>query len=205
MLADRGFPGPGATVATGPGQSRRPRPLGAQWQHGQSMEDFLTRQGVRLCSEDGRALLPAHTATGRTLASGEAIQQRQAVIRRADGTNVPVLVNALPLDGLSTSMCSELANSEQVVLVVYQDVAALKEAEALKDQFISLATHELRTPVTVIAGYAEMLLRPAAQAKGHELDAWQAGKLHEIKQATQRLAKLTEDLLDVIRVQAGQF
>ena len=50
------------------------------------------------------------------------------------------------------------ASAERVVLVVNQDVTALKEAEALKDQFISLATHELRTPLTSIKGAATALL-----------------------------------------------
>lgn len=184
---------------------------GAEWQQGQSMEDFFSQKGVRLYSTDGRPFLPSNTATGRALEAGEAIHQRQAVIRRPDGTSLPVLVTALPLDRphtlyrLPSPIVRVLAASERVVLVVYQGVAALREAEALKDQFISLATHELRTPVTVIAGYADLVLRRAARGKEHQLDAWQTRRLQEMKQATQRLAKLTEDLLDATRVQAGQF
>lgn len=97
------------------------------------------------------------------------------------------------------------ATKERVVLVVNQDVTALKEAEALKDQFISLATHELRTPVTIVAGYADYLLTRADRKKGHELDEWQREKLQEMKQATWQLAELIEDLLDVTRVQTRQF
>src|SRR5262249_22270513 len=63
--------------------------------------------------------------------------------------------------------------SPTAILEINRDVTALKEAEALKDQFISLATHELRTPVTVVAGYADYLLARAARKKGHELDEWQ--------------------------------
>jgi signal transduction histidine kinase len=57
----------------------------------------------------------------------------------------------------------------RIVLVVHQDISALMEAERLKDGFISLAAHELRNPVTVVAGYAELLLRRTAQGKGHGL------------------------------------
>src|SRR5581483_7277267 len=91
------------------------------------------------------------------------------------------------------------------ILEINRDVTAFKEAETLKDQFISLATHELRTPVTVIAGYIDLLLARAARRNGNELDEWQREKLREIKRATGQLAKLTEDLLDITRVQAGQF
>lgn len=82
---------------------------------------------------------------------------------------------------------------------------ARKEADALKDQFISLAAHELRTPVTVLAGYADLLLRQAAKGKGQELDEAQKSKILAIQEAADHLTKLTEDLLNVTRVQLGQF
>jgi signal transduction histidine kinase len=121
------------------------------------------------------------------------------------------MVDAIPLDLLHTlhrlpaELAKILTSSERVVLVVHQDMTALKEAEALKDQFISLAAHELRTPVTVLAGYADLLLRQATKNKEQALDDHQKNKLQAIKEATRHLAKLTEDLLDVTRVQAGQF
>ena len=184
---------------------------GAEWQQGQPMEDFLAQQTIRLFSEDGRPLSCADSTVGRVMASGEAIYQSQMVVRRPDGPGLPILMSAIPLDSFHTfprlpsAMAKVFAESERTVLVVHQDVVALKEAEYLKDEFISLATHELRTPVTVIAGYTDMLLRRAARGKEHMLDEWQGNKLEEMKQATQQLTKLTEDLLDVTRVQAGQF
>jgi PAS domain S-box-containing protein len=184
---------------------------GATWPQDQPQEEFLQQHGIRLFTENGRPLSPDNLPSRRALASGEPVQQQQLVIRQVDGTRLPVLADAIPLENgrLLPSFvqkgASTLASAEQVVLVVYQDVTALKEAEGIKDQFISLATHELRTPVTVIAGYADYLLARAARGKGHELDEWQREKVQEMKQATRQLAALTEDLLDATRVQAGQF
>lgn len=184
---------------------------GAEWKQDQSMEDFLTQHGLRLFSADGRPISQSETATRHAVLTGEALHQCQQVIRRADGTSLPILVSTIPLDTLASSLHPSAAGAsvpappERVVLIVYEDVTALKEAEALKDQFISLATHELRTPVTVIAGYTDMLLRRAVRGKEHGLDEWQSAKLQEMKQATEQLAKLTHDLLDVTRAQAGQF
>lgn len=181
---------------------------GAEWKQDQPMKNFLEQQHVRLFTEDGRPLSSEDSATGRAMALGEPVLHAQLVFRRSDGVSLPVLVDAIPLDLLHTfhrlpaSMAKILASAERVVLVVHQDVTALKEAEALKDQFISLATHELRTPVTVMAGYADLLLR---QSKGEERNESQQRKLHAIKEAALHLAKLTEDLLDITRVQAGQF
>ena len=184
---------------------------GAEWKRGQPMEDFLTQHTIRLFTEDGRPLSSADSPIRRAVVSGEAIYHNQHVIRQPDGANLPVLVNAIPLDALrelqplSYELAEGLAAAERVALIVHQDVTALKEAENLKDTFISIVTHELRTPVTVLVGYASLLLARAARGKGPELDEWQRAKLSEMKEAAHQLAKLTEDLQHVTRVQTGQF
>ncbi len=95
--------------------------------------------------------------------------------------------------------------SELAALVVHQDVTALKEAEQLKDEFIGIAAHELRTPVAVLKGYAQMLLMQTERGKGPALADWQMEALQSIDQATHRLVELIEDLLNVTRLQAGRF
>lgn len=180
---------------------------GAQWQQGLPMQDFLLQQHIRIFTEDGRPLLPEQSTIGRIMASDKPIFHAQLVLRRSDSVNLPVVVDAIPLDLLQHShrlpaeMAKTLAFSERVLLVVHQDVTALKEAEALKEQFMSLAAHELRTPVTVLAGYTDLFLRHATKGKGPELDA----HLQAMKEATHHLAKLTGDVLDAMRVQAGNF
>jgi signal transduction histidine kinase len=94
---------------------------------------------------------------------------------------------------------------ERAALVVHQDVSALKETERLKDEFIGIAAHELRTPVAVLKGYAQMLLIQTARGKGPALVDWQVEALHSIDQGTVRLVELIEDLLDVTRLQAGRL
>ena len=184
---------------------------GAEWKRGQPMENFLAQHAIRLFTEDGRPLSFADSPIRRAVTSGEATYHYQDVIRQPDGTNLPVLVNTIPLDALRElePLSHELAGGpaavDRVALIVHQDVTALKEAETLKDTFINIVTHELRTPVTVLAGYTDMLLRRAARGKGPELDEWQRAKLSDMKQAAHQLAKLTEDLQHVTRVQAGQF
>lgn len=183
---------------------------GAEWPRGQSEEEFFDQHDIQLFTVDGQ-LLPQNNVTGRrAMATGEPVLAHQLVIRRSDGTRLPVVVDAIPfLDPaqfprLPQEMTAD-AEAARVVLVVYQDVSALKEAEALKDQFISLATHELRTPVTIITGYADRLLSRTVQGKGHVLDDWQREKVQEMKQVSWQLANLTTDLLDVTRMQAGEF
>ncbi|MGH2487068.1 MAG: sensor histidine kinase, partial [Ktedonobacterales bacterium] len=97
------------------------------------------------------------------------------------------------------------AEAEPAALVVLQDVAALKEAERLKDEFITIAAHELKTPMAAVKGYAGMLLKRSGRSEQADLADWQVEALETIEQATSRLVELTNDLLDVTRIQAGRM
>lgn len=184
---------------------------GAEWERGLPMQEFLASHQIRVARPDGHPLAFEHLAVIRAARHCETGRSHQEVIRHPDGTTLPVLAHAVPVDLRGLSLFGEQiprSSSEAsacAALVVHQDVSALKEAEHLKDEFISLATHELRTPVAVLAGYADLLLRRAARGKGHGLDEEQKDYLSAMKEATEQLTKLTEDLLDVTRLQAGRF
>lgn len=92
-----------------------------------------------------------------------------------------------------------------MALVVHQDVSVLKQAEHLKDEFIGVAAHKLRNPLAALKGYASMLAYQMSRGKGVPLAEWPQEALKEIEQACARLDKLTEDLLDVTRLQAGRL
>jgi PAS domain S-box-containing protein len=77
-----------------------------------------------------------------------------------------------------------------------------RQAIEARDQFLSVAAHELRTPITSVTGYARMLLRELGDRKDPERIARYAGRLDE---AGGRLATLAEDLLDVSRIRSGQL
>lgn len=75
---------------------------------------------------------------------------------------------------------------------------ALLEADRLKDEFISLAAHELRTPVTSLLGYTELLI----DTVGGESPEGQTF-LREINHAGERLIGLVDDLLDLSKIHSG--
>ena len=184
---------------------------GASWQPGQPMGEFLQEHGIRVFGMNGHALAPEQLATLRAVRDGEMVYQHQEVIRLPDGTTMPVLVNAVALDlyhlfSSPVDATRPLAEgTEPAALVVHQDVSAMKEAERHKDEFIAIAAHELRNPLAVLKSYAQALLFQARRGRGHELADWQREALQNIDQATHRLVDLTEELLDVTRLQAGQL
>lgn len=76
----------------------------------------------------------------------------------------------------------------------------IKEIDKMKDDFISMASHELRTPVTVIRGYVQMMLE-----EDEALNKENKEYLSIIDTSTQRLANLIEDLLNVSRIEQGRL
>jgi signal transduction histidine kinase len=84
---------------------------------------------------------------------------------------------------------------------------ALEEANTaihVRDEFVSIAAHELKTPVTVLRGYAQLLLSRAEHAEPTDLT--RLGQiLRRIDSQSRKLARLTEQLLDVTRLERGTF
>ena len=70
-----------------------------------------------------------------------------------------------------------------------------------RDRFVSIASHELRTPIARVKGYAEMVL--AAYTDGDLTDEMLQRSLRRIDHASDRLAALVRDLLDVSRITSG--
>ncbi len=75
----------------------------------------------------------------------------------------------------------------------------LKEVDTMKDDFVSMAAHELRSPLTIIRGYTEML------GESESLTDTGKGHLHNIDHAATQLNGLIGDILDVAKLQEGRM
>jgi signal transduction histidine kinase len=84
-------------------------------------------------------------------------------------------------------------------LVAASDVTARHEIDQQKDEFIALASHELKTPVTAIKGYAQSGLRAATKLGDERLER----TLRVIDDQSNRLTRLINELLDVSRAQSN--
>jgi PAS domain S-box-containing protein len=190
---------------------------GATWSEGQPMASFLARTGIRFMQPTGQPFPLERLPSIQALRAGREVIQAQMRILRPDGVSIPLLVTSVPLPASiflgGVSQPSDASDTEpdreRMALVVYQDVTMLAEAERVKDEFVTLAAHELRTPIAVASGYAQMLLRASNGQEETEQEAplapWQEDALRDINSAMGRLTALTDDLLDVTRLQAGQL
>jgi signal transduction histidine kinase len=78
----------------------------------------------------------------------------------------------------------------------------LVESDRLKDEFVALISHDLRTPLTSIIGYVELALD---ERSGEELDDERRSYLEIVSRSSERLLRLVDDLLFVARLQAGRL
>lgn len=87
------------------------------------------------------------------------------------------------------------------ILVNVLDITRFREEEEMKSTFVSIMSHELKTPVALIKGYAQTLARP--DATWDPETARQS--LQIIEEEADRLEALINNLLDVSRIQAGDL
>ncbi|MDO8592925.1 MAG: MASE3 domain-containing protein [bacterium] len=84
---------------------------------------------------------------------------------------------------------------------VMNNITARKEIDRAKTEFVSLASHQLRTPLASISLSTELLLRGV----GGPLEENQIRYLQEISKASQRMKNLIEALLNITRIELGTF
>lgn len=115
------------------------------------------------------------------------------VIARADGKRVPVADSAAPIRNVQGDILG--------AIVVFRDVSKEYELDRAKTEFVSLASHQLRTPLSAVNWYGEMLLNEDAG----KLNKVQNEYIREIFEGSQRMVELVNSLLDVSRLEVGKL
>jgi PAS domain S-box-containing protein len=112
---------------------------------------------------------------------------------RDDGIRITMGITYTPLFDAEGQLVNIIAN--------VRDITRFREAEEMKSTFISVISHELKTPVALIKGYAGTLRREDAH--------WDEETVREsvgvIEEEADRLTQLIDNLLDASRLQTGQM
>jgi PAS domain S-box-containing protein len=160
---------------------------------GESIEDIQGKKHeevIRWVNKPDGVTLEQAEADGWPLTPNAALYVEGDMWRRT-GMPLPIGITYAPLltaDGKLLNMIATI-----------RDITRFREAEEIKSTFISVISHELKTPVALIKGYAGTLRRDDA--------AWDRSVVQDslavIEEEADRLTELIENLLDASRLQAG--
>jgi PAS domain S-box-containing protein len=117
----------------------------------------------------------------------------QAVLKVKNGAMVPVADCVSPL--------LDVNGKVQGVVVIFSDASREREIDRAKSEFVSLASHQLRTPISTVAWFMEMLL----SGEVGELNGKQREYLEEISRSNQRMGSMVSMLLNISRIEMGTF
>lgn len=140
---------------------------------------------------DGKRMALDDIPMNAALASGQGVGPTEILFVRPDGGHVPVLVSSAPVFNEQGAIDS--------VVCVFVDITRIKELDQAKDDFLSMITHDLRTPLTTIKGLAAAALDSVADSRPDAA----IGFLEPIDEEVDYLAELVANLLDMTRIEAG--
>jgi PAS domain S-box-containing protein len=114
------------------------------------------------------------------------------VYSRKDGMSIPVAcVSAALRDGSGHLIGS---------VIVFRDVTKEREVDRMKSELISIASHQLRTPLTGIKWVLELLM----SGQSGKLTKDQRDQLEHVSESNERMIALVEDLLNVSHIETGR-
>jgi signal transduction histidine kinase len=169
-------------------------------------EDAL--DGTPHLSEIAAALPQAHNG-GRRLweemrlllaAAPEDRTVRHSRVERGDGVTLDAVGVPLPDGGVLFTFL-DMSDTARVERALRDRAEALAAADRLKTQFMANVSYELRTPLTTILGFSEIL----ADGYYGPLNSRQADYARGLAETAQALAALIDDISDLVSIEAGQL
>ena len=146
---------------------------------------------VQLHTPQGAPIGLDRDPLAQVIATGKPILDRELLLLARDGQRVNVTVTATAAAATAGQQVSAVMN--------VRDITRSRETEEMRTTFISVTSHELQTPISIIKGYASTLARADAQ--------WDADAARErliaIEEEADRLSHMVGNLLYASRIQAG--
>lgn len=153
------------------------------------------RDALDLSMLDGTPYRHEELPLLRAAVHGEIVRGVDVLLRRPDGSRVILQVNATPVLGHDGTHLGGVST--------FRDVTAEREMNRQKDEFLSAAAHDLRTPLTLISGLTQVLQRQAAKGSSFDSERF-LERLEVIQRAARRMTGLVNELLDATRLEMGR-
>lgn len=143
------------------------------------------RSVIKLTDTKGNPLAEDFSPIRQGLVSQKPIDNHDLELMTKSGKKI--------LISLVVSPVADTTGQASGVIAVFRDITREKEEERQKAEFISTASHEMRTPVAAIEGYLGLAMNPATAT----IDAKAMSYLQKAHESTQHLGRLFQDLLTV--------
>lgn len=148
---------------------------------------------IKLVNEKGEEYAPDKNPLNAIFNSTQTIRDNTAVLVTRANKQVPVNISVTPLlDGDQTVTAA---------VATFRDVSQERAEEKRRAEFISTASHEMRTPVAAIEGYLAL----AMNEKVSKIDPKARAYLEKAHESTQHLGKLFQDLLTSAKAEDGRL
>jgi len=148
-------------------------------------------RGVLKCRDmDKRPVPEDNTAAAITFSKGETIRSEKEYFTRKDGSVFPV-----------SYVSSPIVEEETVtgIVLAFQDITERTKLERQSRDFLAMVSHDLKSPVTVIQGYTELL----SKDKSSLLDTDSKTMVDSIRKSCAKLLSLLNDFLTISSSEAG--
>ncbi len=146
---------------------------------------------IKAVNEDGSLVEPMDRAITRAFLNGSAVTERACYLTSRN-TAIPVAINVSPF----------IFNNVPIgAIEVFRDLTDEITREQIQSEFIALASHQLRTPLSAINTYAQML----SGGYAGKLNNRQTNFVSVIESSTLRMNELIHSLLNVTRLEAGSI
>jgi two-component system phosphate regulon sensor histidine kinase PhoR len=122
-------------------------------------------------------------------------------VRSSRKTGVSEFKLEYPVERYCVVRISPLFHDEDVLtgfVAIFHDISELKKGEQVRKDFVANASHEIKTPITAIKGFADTLLEGALDDKEHAVKF-----LRSIQSNSERINSLVDDLMTISKIEMG--
>ncbi len=161
---------------------------------------------IRLSSDSSKVFFDDEHLTGKALIEVVRSYECQRLIEEVRETITPQTAQfriESPVDRYVTATISPFFYGQGNLsgfVAVFHDITQLRKLEEVRKDFIANLSHEIKTPITAIKGFAETLLEGALDDKEHALQF-----LRSVRQNSERINSLVDDLMVLSRIELGDL
>jgi len=149
---------------------------------------------LQLVDEHGAAIPAQLHPFAKALAGGTGVRDSKSFLSTRGAKFIPISLIVSPMHNSG-------ARAPSGVVGVFRDITTEKQEEARRSEFISTASHEMRTPIAAIEGYLSLALNPRIAT----IDGHAKSYLEKAHFATQHLGELFADLLMSSKAEDGRI